>query len=196
MVIGFALIAVVVMILSVTGLIEETLGICIALSMTVIFTLIVAVMAYKLDIKILTVIMGIFMVIGLVLLGINLTALLKNKPQPKDDFTVSVVEDESEKTHLFTNGGKNYYTYRLADIRFAIGNKGSIPLKEAIEGGHITLKKILDAAIPNEGTSGYKIYYDGGNGGSTEKYSIVVCENTNHVIFANYEYDYEDGICN
>ncbi len=191
--VGFALIAVIVMILSLTGLIEETLGVCIALAMTVIFTLFVAIMSYKSDIKILTVLMVIFMIAGLGLLGFNLYRMFTSDEIDKPAFTIEATEDDSEKKSIFTHDSHEYYTYHLREVKLTKDGT-TYSLKDALEGGHVTLDDILSLAVPNENTSGYKIYYDGGSGGK-DKYSIVVCDSGN-VVFANYNYTYEPSICN
>ena len=194
-VIGFALLAVVILVLALTGIIEESWGVCLALAMTVIFTIIVAIMAYKSEIKILTVLMSIFMVIGLVLLGFNVYNIFQKSEMDREKFKFKVVEDDSPKMSVFSYNNHTYYTYHLNKIDVTTEKGNTYPLKEALEGGHITLEDILSLAIPNDGTSGYKIYYDGGSLGKDDKYSIVVCENNNDIIFANYDYKYDASIC-
>ena len=192
MVSGFALLAVLVMVLSLTGFIEESVGVCIALSMTVIFTLIIAVMAYKNDVKILTGLMVVFMLIGLILLVFNIHNLFKTS-EKKSDYQISVKKSNSSKTILFNHDNHNYYLLNLSEVNIA-KNKKTRSLKETITDGHVKLEDILSNAIPNENTEGYKIYYDGGDKDS-DALSIVVCEDSNDVIFANFEYTYEDGLC-
>lgn len=195
MVIGFALLAVTVLVLSLTGLIEESWGVSVALAMTVVFTVIVAIMAYKSDIKILTVLMIIFMVIGLVLLGLNVYNIFAKNSANKEKYKFEVVEDDSPKMPVFAHNNHNYFTYHIEKISITVETGEKYSLEEALKGGHMTLDDILSLAIPNDKTSGYKIYYDGGSLGSNDKYSIVICENSGDIIFANYDYKYDESIC-
>ncbi len=60
-----------------------------------------------------------------------------------------------------------------------------------------TLDDILSTSIADENTKGYKIYYDGGvNTRKDDKFSLVVCENNNSIVFAPYDYTYSPDICN
>ncbi len=189
---GFAALAVLVMILALTGFIEETIGVCIAISMTVIFTLVVAIIAYKNDVKILTVLMIIFMIIGVGILTFNIYNLFKNA-DVKDNFQINVKKSNSPKTILFNHDDHNYYLLNLEEVNVTQDNiKRS--LKETIVDGHLKLEDILSYAIPNENTVGYKIYYDGGDKDS-DAFAVVICENSNDVIFTNFEYTYENSLC-
>lgn len=194
MVFCFAFIAVVLMILAITGLIEESLGVSIALLMTVIFTVIVAMMAYKSDIKILTILMTIFTVVGVVLLGINVVRMIQEPKEKKSDFIVKIYSDHSAKKEQFTHRDRKIFTYNLSKVEIVKDGK-TLKLQEALENKTVTLEEILDSMIPNENTDGYKIYYDGGNSSSQNKYSVVVCDSQD-TIFAPYDYKYEEGLCN
>lgn len=195
LVIAFAILTIVVMILALTKVIDETYGMCVALTMTVIFNLVVAIMAYKSDIKVVAIGMSIFMVIGVILLGMNIYGILAdNSSVRKAPFAIEVSENTSPKTEIFTHEQKKYYTYNLSAIEI-IKNKEKYSLKDAIQEGHVTLDEILSYAIADEDTEGYEIYYDGGTGkGLKEKYSVVICD-SNDVIFAPYTYTYEKTIC-
>lgn len=194
-VIAFAILTIVVMILALSKVIDETLGMCLALSMTVIFNFIVAFMAYKSDIKAVAILMTLFMVVGIVLLGMNIYGILSKNVAEKAPFEIAVSENTSPKTSIFTYEQKEYFTYNLNEVEITLKNKEKYSLKDAIQGGHITLDEILSYAIANDDTKGYDIYYDGGTGKSLkDKYSVVVCD-SNDVIFAPYTYTYEEAIC-
>lgn len=195
MVMGFALIAVVLMILAITGFIEESLGVTIAIGMTIIFTIIVGIMAYKSDVKILTWLMALFTLIGLVLLAVNVARLLREPKEKKSDFSVKTYVDNTlEKKELFSHKDKKYYTYKLSKVE-VVKDGNTRSLKDSLEGNYVTLDDILSEMIPNENTKGYKIYYDGGSAGSNDKFSVVVCEGSKDVVFAPYDYTYEASIC-
>lgn len=195
-VIVFAILTIIVMALALTGVIDETLGMCIALTMTVIFNLIVAIMAYKSDIKVVTVIMTIFMIVGVVLLGINLYHAMKNEESDTEKFQIKVKADNSPKMSVFSHNNHNYYTYNLSEVTVTMrDDEKSYALKDALQEGHVTLDEILSLAIPNDNTKGYKIYYDGGDNTANTKYSIIVCENSKDIIFSTYSYEYAESIC-
>ena len=156
-VIGFAILTIVVMALALTGVIEEKVGMCVALTMTAIFNLVVAIMAYKSDIKVVTVIMTIFMVVGLVLLGLNIYNIFKKDTTDKDKFTVQVKEDKSPKMSIFSHNNHNYYTYNLSEVNIDIKDDATYTLKDALEGGHVKLDEIISISIHNENTKVYKI---------------------------------------
>jgi hypothetical protein len=195
----YAAIIIVIMLLAITNVIEETLGMSIALALLVIFNIIVGVYAYKADVKIITGLMVLFAIVGLVLFGLNLKTYFKNTVKEDYKFQVTLENSESEKTLLFNYDNHNYYTYNTSNVQIILKEDGkTYGLQEALESNLITLDEILKLAIPDNDTLGYKIYYDGGQKQyENDEYSIVVCENsTNDVIFGTYDYTYEDGICN
>lgn len=194
-VIVFAVLVLITMIFSVTGVINETIGVCISLGLVTILNLVVAIIAFKHDIKILGCLMIIFMIAGAVLLALNIYSITQKK-ENTNDFQISVKISESPKTKLFANDSKNYYTYNLNSINVTMGNTNNIySLEEAIQQNKIKLDDILEASIPNDNTEGYKIYYHRTTNLINNSYSIVLCENNNDVIFSTFNYIYSEDIC-
>jgi len=196
LIIIFAVVILTVMALALTNVIEETLGMCIALFLVIIFNLVVAIVAHKHEVKIVEWIMVLFMLVGAALLGINLYTLFD-----KEDSTYKIqliaTPKESEKTKIFTFNKRDFYTYNLSDVEIMmIEENKKYLLKEALEDKLTTLDEILKEAIPNEDTKGYEIYYDGGESDyEYDEYAIVICEKSKDVIFTNYDYVYSPSIC-
>lgn len=196
LIIAFAIVILTIMALAITNVIEETLGMCIALFLVILFNLLMAIVAHKHNIKIIEWLMILFMLIGAVLFGVNLYSLL-DKPEESSKIQVIATPNTSEKTQIFSYSNRNFYTYNLSNIEimFIESNK-RYPLKEALEDKLTTLDEILSEAIPNSDTKGYKIYYDGGESDfDHDEYAIVMCENSGDVIFTNYDYTYEPTMC-
>ena len=72
-----AVLTIAIMILSLTNMIEQSLGMCIALGLIVIFNIVIAVGAFKSDVKLITYLMIVFSVIGVILLGYNIAGYIK-----------------------------------------------------------------------------------------------------------------------
>lgn len=193
----FAGVIIILMFLSITNTINEEIGMCISLFLVIIFTLLIAGTAHKKDVKIVEVLMIVFMVVATVLFGLNIYNLVKKGSNDDHKFQVTVKENKSEKTKLFTYKGVDYFTYNLSEVNVVLTEDDKMySLKEALEKTYVTLDEMLSLAIPNEGTAGYKIYYDGGESKyPDDKYSIVICGNKKEAIFTTYEYEYTDGIC-
>jgi len=196
LIIAFAVLILTIMLLALTKVINENLGMCIALFLVVIFNLLVALVARKHQVKIVEWLMIIFMIIGLALFGINLFVLL-GKPEETSKIQLIATPNVSEKSQMFSYSDRNFYTYNLSDVEvMLVGENKKYSLKEALEDKLTTLDEILSEAIPNENTKGYKIYYDGGESEfQDDEYAIVVCENNGDVIFTNYEYTFNPDIC-
>ncbi len=196
LVVLFAIVIVIIMLLALTHVINEQIGMCIGLFLASIFSLLVSRIAYKHDIKLIGVVMVLFMALGIVLFGINVYSILSlENDEPKSEFQLNVLENESGKKKLFERDNKVIYTYNLEKIDVVFKDK-TYSLKDAFEVERINLDKILEMAIPNENTDGYKIYYDGGIDNSTkDKYSVILCEGDTDVIFAPYTYKYDSKIC-
>lgn len=191
----FAAVIIILITISMIGVIDENVGMCISLFLVIIFTLLLAGTAHKNELFAIEAVMIIFMVIGIVLFGLNVYNLLK-KDSVDFDFQITVTNDQSEKTELFSYEGVNYYSYNVRDImvNFTDG-KGKHTLKEAFQSGYVNLSKIQDLMIPNEGTEGYRIFYDGGDSKyPNSQYSLVMCREDT-AVFAPYDYVYNEEIC-
>lgn len=188
----FALLIIAIIALSLSNVIDETLGMCIALVLIVIFMFLVAISAYKHDVKIVLVLMVVLMTIGVILLGYNIYSILTKEEE--NTLYLTVKESTDVKTKMFSYKNSNYYTYNLSEIHVHKNDKTDT-LENALNKGLVTLEDILSLAIPSEDTVGYKIYYDGGSGeNASDAYSIVMCDNKD-IIFAPYTYNYSEGIC-
>jgi len=188
----FALSIIAIITLSLSNVIDETLGMCTALVLIVIFMFLVAISAYKHDVKIVLVLMVVLMTIGVILLGYNIYSILTKEEE--NTLYLTVKESTSNKTKMFSYKNSNYYTYNLSEVQVHKNDKTDT-LENALNKGLVTLEDILSLAIPSEDTVGYKIYYDGGSGESASvAYSIVMCDNKD-IIFAPYTYNYSKSIC-
>lgn len=197
-VILFAIVIVAVMALALTNVIDETLGMCVSLALVIIFTFLVALGAYKSDVKIIVGVMVVFMILGVLLLGFNIYSLVEKSNNDEEKFYISVEQKESEKKNIFSYNERKYYTYNLENVRVNfISQEKSYPLEEAITKGYITLDKILSMAIPNDPKDDYQIYYDGGvDNYDNDEYSIILCSKSRDVIFAPYNFNNTKNICN
>ncbi len=188
----FALLIIAIIALSLSNIIDETLGMCIALVLIVIFMFLVAITAYKHDVKIVLIIMVVLMTIGVILLGYNIYSILTKEEE--NILSLTVKESTTDKTKIFSYKNSNYYTYNLSEVLVSKNDKTET-LENALTKGLVTLEDILSLAIPSEDTVGYKIYYDGGSGEhASDAYSIVICESSD-IIFAPYTYNYSEKIC-
>lgn len=196
LVILFAIVIVIIMLLALTNIINEQVGMCVGLFLASIFSLIVSRIAYKNDIKLIAVVMILFMILGIVLFGMNVYSVLTLEDEDKTyDFQVVVQVDDSGRKELFETSNNKFYTYNLGKVEVEFKDK-TYSLKDAFEVERVTLDKILELAIPDKDTSGYKIYYDGGQDGvKTSEYAVVTCDGTTNVIFAPYNYKYDKKIC-
>lgn len=199
LIILLAVVIVVIMFLSLADIIESSWGMTLSLLLFIIFDVIMARLAKLNDVKIIEYLMIGFALIGTVLFSVNLIMRIKTAQVENYKFQVVVTPSKSDKKFLFSHGGHDYYTFNLSDVGVIIGaNDERKDLQSALESGQITLEEILDLAIPNSNTVGYKIYYDGGQSRyKNDEYSIVVCEDEKEsIIFSTYDYEYIDGICN
>lgn len=196
LVVLFAIVIIVIMLLALTNIINEQVGMCVGLFLASIFSLIVSRIAYKNDIKLIAVVMILFMILGIVLFGLNVYSVLTLEDEDRTyDFQVVVQENDSGREELFETSSNKFYTYNLGKVEIVFKDK-TYSLKDAFEVERITLDKILELAIPDKDTDGYKIYYDGGQDIiNNSKYSIITCDGTNKVIFAPYNYKYDQKIC-
>ncbi len=197
-VILLAVIIIVIMILSLLNAINELLGMSIALFLIDIFCIIVAIIAFKKDVKLIGLLMSIFTIIGIILTILSLCAYFKMNNNSNYKFQITVEPEESEKNFLFSYENHDYYTYNVKNVEVIMKKDGkSYSLEDALNNKLITLDEILTLAIPNENTIGYKIYYDGGQEKyKNDEYSITLCENDkNDVIFSTFNYTYEETIC-
>lgn len=191
-----ALVVILIMALSLTKVINSMIGMAIALGLFVVFALLVASYASGIGIDIIKYLMIVFAVLGFFLMVFNIRAYFLTKVDDDYKFQVITSMNNSEKTLMFENDGKKYYTYNLSSVDVIMReNEEKLSLKDALETKKITLDEILSLAIPNQNTNGYKIYYDGGQPRySNDEYSIVVCEN-NDIIFSTFNYTYNEEIC-
>lgn len=191
----FGILIIAVMLCSMTGIIDDKIGMCVALGLIVILNIVVSIIAFKHEVKLVGFIMICCTLVGIGLLGINIYSSVR-KEKDENDFYLTVKDDISPKKLLFVLDGVNYYTYNLNSVVVNGGKEKSIySLEDALKKGYVTFDKILENTISNEGTNGYKIYYDGGSDGiSDDEYSVTVCENSD-VIFSTFNYVYDEEIC-
>lgn len=190
----FGFIIILMMVLALTGVIDELIGMSLALSIAIIFNLVVARVAFKNDVKAISILMVIFALLGLVLLAINIYSMVSQKVENDYKFQITVKVDTSVKTKMFVYDGVEYYKYNLSEVNVEMKD-GEKTLEEALEANYVTLDDILSMAIANTDTVGYEIYYDGGTSEyENDAYSIVVCENDN-VVFAPFNYVYTEDLC-
>lgn len=198
LVVLFAIVIVLLILLSLTEVIDEKIGMCVSLFLVIIFTIIMSFIAFKNDVPVVAWFMILCMCIGVVLFGLNIYSLFNNNNDEDNyKFVVTVKENKSEKKLLFTNNGTNYYTYNLSDVNVTMLDENkTYSLKDSINNGYITLDEILNMAIQDKNTVGYKIYYDGGlDKYKDDEYSIIICESSKDVIFSNFTYKFQEDIC-
>ena len=197
-VILLAAITIILMVLSLTNIINQSLGMCVALALVIVFDLVVARYAFKNDVKIIAYLMILLAGLGLVLFVFNVYGFKKMYKDENYKFQITLVKEESPKTFLFSYDGYDYYTYNTKNVNVILrSDEKTYTLKNALETNLITLDEILSLAIPNSNTIGYKIYYDGGQQKyDNDQYSIVVCENgKKDIIFSPFDYTYQDELC-
>lgn len=194
-----AVLTIAIMVLSLTNMIEQSLGMCIALGLIVIFNIVIAIGAFKSDVKLIAYLMVFLAVLGVILLAYNIMGYIKmNKVNGDYKFQLIAKPENKEKTLLFNFNGHDYYVYNVEDVNVILKSDGkTYTLKDALNNQLLTLEEILKLSVPNENTIGYKIYYDGGQPQyENDQYSLVICENEkNDIIFSTFNYTYEDEIC-
>lgn len=179
-------------------LINSNRGLCILLALAFIFSIINAIVSYKKDVKVITVIMFIFAVLTLILFGISLFGYQKvSKNTLSHDFQLTAKGDSSELIKIFDYDGKSYYTNGVSDVKVVFKDGKTYSLNDALNQKLVTLDSLLKEAIPNDNTTGYKIYYDGGlDDIPNSRYSIIVCEGkSNNVIIGKFDDKYKEGLC-
>lgn len=193
-IIALAVLTIFIMVLSLTNTINQAIGMDVALLLMIAFNVIIAVYAFKKDAKAVTWIMGIFAVIGAVLLVINTVLYIKSSKEDGFKFQVTIEPGENEKTSLFAYDNHEYYVNGIKGVNIEMKDGKKYNLKDAIEGKVVTLDEILDLMVPDTGTVNYKLYYDEGQEEyKNDSYSVLVCENETHdVIFGAYDYTYDD----
>lgn len=193
-----AILTILMMSASLMGVIEDTLGMIIAFSLFLVFTIVVFITARKNDIKFVEGIMVIFAIVTILLLGFTVKAYINKHKENTYKFQVIVNKDDTEKTKLFTYDGRDYYTYKLSSVEVIMNeNDEKLSLENALINKKVTLDEILSLAVKNKNTTGYEIYYDGGqNKYENDEYSIVVCEkDKKDIIFSTFDYKYDESIC-
>ena len=194
----FSFLVLFIIILALLGVFPKGIGMCIALIFTIVLSGIIAFISFKNKIEFVGVIMVILLLLSLYLLAMNFKYYNKIKDLNKYKFQVTVEPSEGKKTYLFTYNNKTYYTYNVKNVKVIMDESGKeYELKEALENKVVTFDEILSLAAPSTNTTGYKIYYDGGQEKyDNDKYSIVVCEgSSNDVIFSTFDYKYQEDIC-
>ena len=189
---------IVIMILSITNIINDSFGMSLAFFLFLIFSIYVFMIAKKYDVKLIEYLMLIFALMSAVCLIFNAKAYFKTRGMTQYKFQIVVNKKESEKKLLFNYDGHDYYTYNLNKVEVIMREGGKkYTLKNALEKKIITLDEILELAIPNDGTEGYKIYYDGGQKKyDNDEYSIIECQGEKtDIIFSTFDYKYNPGIC-
>ncbi len=191
----FAGLIMMIVILSLTGIINELIGICLAIFLIIILAIIVGIVAYKNDVKFITGLMVLFTITGVGILGFNIYIMIfkNNNETPY----LIVEKSDQEKTKIFSYNNKDFYTYNVSSVKIDFPLQETVySLEEALNKNLITFEGILKMAIPSKGTKGYSIYYDGGiDTIEDDDYSIVLCNNDTDVIFAPYDYNYNKSIC-
>lgn len=186
-----------ILVISFLGVFDSKAGICVALAATFILSVVLTYISHKDEIKIVEVVMIIAAIISLILFIINFVIYKKNNKITTYDFQVTVEEKESVKTLLFTYNNRMYYSYNVTNIKVVMDDGKEYTLKDALENKVVSLNKILSLMTPSNDTTGYKIYYDGGQKKyNNDRYSVVVCEGkSKDVIFSTFDYEYEKEIC-
>lgn len=181
------------MLASTTNIIDGTLGMIAAMALAVIFSIVCAISAYKSDVKLVVVLMAILMVVEVGVLSYNIVSYFVT--DKNETFYLTVDQDNSTKTKLFSFEGKNYYTYKVKNI--IVHSRGrEYTLESAFNEGVVKLEDILSDSIPSANTSGYEVYYDGGiDSIKNDKFSIFVCHNTDY-IFSSFDSYYTEKMCN
>lgn len=195
---AFSFLVLFIIVIALLGVFPKGIGMCIALVFTIILSGIIAYISLKNKIEFVGVIMLIIIALSLVLLVMNFKYYNKIKNLDKYKFQVTVEPSEKEKTYLFTYNNKTYYSYKVQNIKVIMDETGKeYNLKDALDNKLLTFDEILGLAAPSTNTTGYKIYYDGGQEKyDNDKYSIVVCEgSSNEVIFSTFDYKYQEDIC-
>ena len=195
---AFSFLVLFIIVIALLGVFPKGIGMCIALVFTIILSGIIAYISLKNKIEFVGVIMLIIIALSLVLLVMNFKYYNNIKNLDKYKFQVTVEPSEKEKTYLFTYNNKTYYSYKVQNIKVIMDETGKeYNLKDALDNKVVTFDEILGLAAPSTNTTGYKIYYDGGQEKyDNDKYSIVVCEgSSNEVIFSTFDYKYQEDIC-
>ena len=195
---AFSFLVLFIIVIALLGVFPKGIGMCIALVFTIVLSGIIAYISLKNKIEFVGVIMLIIIALSLVLLVMNFKYYNKIKNLDKYKFQVTVEPSEKEKTYLFTYNNKTYYSYKVQNIKVIMDETGKeYNLKDALDNKVVTFDEILGLAAPSTNTTGYKIYYDGGQEKyDNDKYSIVVCEgSSNEVIFSTFDYKYQEDIC-
>lgn len=193
-----AVITIIIMVLSITKLIDDTLGMTIAFALFMVFTIIVALNARKNDVKIIEYMMILFSVVTFILLIFTFKAYLISHATPEFEFQILATPNESEKELMFTHDGHDYYKYNLSEVNVVMeASQETKSLESALTSNEITLDEILSLAAKDTDTVGYERYLDYGQSKyDKDEYSIIICENnTKDVIFAPTNYEYESSIC-
>lgn len=196
MLVLFGLIIILIMILSMSGVINTTFGLCVSFALFTVFALLLSRMARNSDVKFVEYLMLIFAVVSIILFVYNLIAYLKITKTTTYKFQITASENDSEKQKLFEYNNKEYYSYKIGNLTVNFKGNEKMSLENALKSNKITLDEIISLMVANNGTLGYKIYYDGGQEKyKNDQYSLVICENNNHVIFSTFDYEYNSSIC-
>ena len=194
-----AVITILMMVLSLVGVIEDTLGMSITFLLFLAFTIIVALNAKKNDIKFIEYIMIIFAVMTIIVLVFTVRAYIVKRSTGTYKFQVIVEKAKNEKTLMFNYEGHNYYVYNLSKVSVILEeDKQEYTLQDALTKRLITLDEILELAAKDSNTVGYEMYYDAGQQKyENDEYSIVICDNdSKDIVFSTFDYKYTSTICN
>lgn len=197
-IIVLAITIIIMMILSLARIIEDTLGMSIAFLLFLVFTIIVGTNAKKNDVKFIQYLMIIFAIITVIVLGFTIRAYYVKHISKTYKLQIIAEPAKREKTFLFEYNNHNYYTYNLSNVSVIIEKiEEKYSLEEALTKKLVTLDEILGLAAKDMNTTGYQIYYDAGQKKyDNDEYSIVICDNENKdVIFSTFDYKYTDDIC-
>lgn len=193
-----AVIIILTMLASFIGIIDNILGMTIAFTLFLVFTIIVALNARKNGVKFIEGIMILFGVITFVIIVSSIRAYIFKHETNTYKFQIVVKEETKDKTLLFNYDNHNYYVYNLSNVYVIIEEtKDKYSLQDALSKGYVTLYEILKLTAKDSNTDGYELYYDAGQKKyDNDEYSIIVCDNENNdVIFSTFDYKYSEEIC-
>lgn len=191
----FAMIIIAFAMVTLSGWIDQRLGMAIVLGLIVLFDVVVAILAYRAGVFAIFILMVVFAIVGLAVCGFDLY-MLSLPPVVKTNYYLEVKPSEYSREDLYIQSGYHFYTYGVEEPTVVNEDNGNREtLKDALESGHLKLDDILAGAIKDEEENGNAIYYDGGEAQRDyDEYSIIVCSNSD-VIFSQYDCTYKAGIC-
>lgn len=188
----FALLIGCIMFASINNIIDSVLGMCVSMTLASIFSIIVAITAYKNDIKLIVVIMVLAMIVEIGILSFNVVSIfVKDKDET---FYLIIEQDNSNKKKMFSFENTDFYSYNVKDV--SVHSKERVySLENAFKNDILKIEDILSNSISNTDTSDYEIHYNGGiDSIKNDEFSIIVCK-SGDIVFGPYTYNYNESIC-